>query len=122
MSIYFKNPYGFCCTLDDRPHQNCLCPVSVNCRAACNTDEKCLGYVERDNVISGCSISTTSACPSSCTGPYAVGDTGALSSNHFECLDLHTTSTSYGCWIKHGGMFFLVGNTTLLVIKYIHIL
>ena len=99
-----ENKDNGCCIANsdkDGFHQRCsrIGDISI-CRAYCDTDTLCRGYVKRlhriaDEYLDGCEIATTSNCPVGFT-QHNVGNVGNLD-GAFTC---GYSDRYYGCFIK----------------------
>merc|ERR1711997_961086 len=94
---------GGCCIGENTYHRYCACAGKALswCQDFCDNDSNCKGYFEyTPNPY--CRVSTTTTCPSECTGPWDDGKSGELCS----------TCTCYsqnhgGCFIKNSDPFKL---------------
>ena len=78
----------------DRFHERCHCLSSklAICKAACDSDEYCKGFVKD---AAHCQIATNSSCPSGCR-KYDEGNIGALITD-----TLWFAKPYEGCFIKN---------------------
>ena len=92
---------GACCISENTYHRYCACAGKALswCKDFCDNDSNCKGYFEY-TPQPYCRVSTTTTCPSECTGPWDDGKSGELCST----CTCHSQNHG-GCFIKNSGMY-----------------
>ena len=92
---------GACCISENTYHRYCACAGKALswCKDFCDNDSNCKGYFEY-TPQPYCRVSTTTTCPSECTGPWDDGKDGELCST----CTCHSQNHG-GCFIKNSGMY-----------------
>ena len=84
--------------MDGNFHERCHCNLPLQtCKAYCDQDSNCLGYVQHPNGPDWCNYATTSECQQSCK-KHSQGVLGPLGG---DCGGCYGGGCYGGCYIKN---------------------
>ena len=100
-SPYLKQTFeSACCSGPDQIHEQCNCKANIDfCKAACDGDPNCKGYVKQG--ASYCQIATTSICPTA--NECKKFQIGNVANNRDLDRNMSCGSGYHGCYIKQSG-------------------